>query len=179
MKPPVRTTLVFGLISALAAMPAVGWLAGPVGGSTGFKLIVWLDLLFYALLLTRWGGRHPAAVLFPMVLLLGAALWPGVYTGFFFLSVGVLAWIRSGICFGSTPLRSIMAETICLAGGIGLVALFNPSSTMVWAICIWLFFLMQCLYFFIVPAAKRNKEQEPDADPFEQACRNAHRILAE
>ncbi|GAB6905542.1 conserved membrane hypothetical protein [Desulfosarcina cetonica] len=179
MTPSIRTTLIYGLISALVVMPVAGWLAGPIGGSMAFKLTLWLDLLIYALLLARWGRRHPATILFPMGLLLGAALWPGVYTGFFCLGLGMLAWIRSGICFTTTPLRALLAETIAIGGGIALTVFFHPTTAISWAIAIWLFFLMQALYFFIVPSSRRDSSATAQEDPFERACRDVKRLLEE
>lgn len=176
MKPPVRATLVYGLISALTVMPAATLLAGSIDWSLAFKLLLWADLFVYTRLLTRWGGKGPAAALFPLALLLGAALMPGFHTGFFFLGLGVLCWIRSGICFSNRPVRAVVGETIAVAGGAGLVALLNPGSTIAWAISIWLFFLMQALYFFIVPMINPSPGNMHE-EPFEQAHREALRLL--
>ena len=177
MKRPVRTTLVYGLISALAVMPAACLFAGPLGWSMGLKLALWMDLLIYATLLARWRGKGLRAIAFPMALLLGTALWPGVYSGFFFLSLGVLGWIRSGICYSGTPIRAVAAEIITVAGGAGLVALLGLGSTVTWAIGIWLFFLVQTLYFFIIPAAAPSNTVRTIEDPFEQARREAQRVM--
>jgi hypothetical protein len=177
MNRPVRSTLVFGFISALAVMPAAWLLAAPVGWPMAFKLALWTDLLVYAMLLARWGGKGLPAIAFPIALMLGAAVWPGVYTGFFFLGLGVLGWIRSGICFSGTPVRAVAAEIVTLSGGAGLVALLGPGSTVTWSMGIWLFFLLQALYFFIVPAAGQPDTVRPVQDPFEQAHREALRVL--
>lgn len=179
MKRPVRTTLVYALLSAVAVMPADWIFAGPLGWSLGFKLALWLDLCAYALLLARWSGQGPGAIGFPLAVLLGAVVWPGVYTGFFFLGLGVLSWIRSGICFGAAPLRAACAEIVLVAGGAGLVALLNPGSTIAWAVGIWLFFLVQSLYFFVVPTAGPQSDMLNREDAFEQAYRNARRVLDE
>lgn len=180
MKRHVRTTLVYGLISALTVMPAAWLLAGSIGWPLAFKLILWLDLLGYAALLARWSGKGVSVILFPMALLLGTAVWPGVYTGFFFLGLGIFSWIRSGSCFCGTPVRAVAAEVITVGGGAGLVSLLSPGSTITWAISIWLFFLVQALYFYMVPTSC-----PPDAvgtaasDPFDQAYRQALRVLDE
>ena len=115
MKSPIRTTLVYGLICALIAMPATVGLAGIVGGSIAFKLVLWTILSGYSLLLARWSGKHPAVLLFPLILLLGTAVWPGIDSIFFFLGLGVLCWLRSGICFSHFPLRATIAETVTAA----------------------------------------------------------------
>ena len=175
----VRTTLVYGLISALAVMPAAWSLAGLVGWPMAFKLALWLNLLGYAALLARWSGKGPNVILFPMVLLLGTALWPGVYIGFFFLSLGILSWIRSGICFCGAPVRAVSAEVITVGGGAGLVTLLGPGSTITWAISIWLFFLVQALYFYMVPASCPKDAAGTATDPFDLAHRQALRVLDE
>ncbi|WP_319525916.1 hypothetical protein [uncultured Desulfosarcina sp.] len=177
MKSPIRTTLVYGLICALIAMPAAGSLAGIVGGSIAFKLVLWTILSGYSLLLARWSGKHPAVLLFPLILLLGTAVWPGIDSVFFFLGLGVLCWLRSGICFSGFPLRAMAAETVAAAGGAALVALLGPGNAVTWAISIWLFFLVQALYFFIVPHRSSTTADRQDVDPFEQAQREAQRIL--
>lgn len=177
MKWAVRTTLVYGFISALAVMPATWLLAGPMGWPPAFKLALWTDLFFYAVLLARWSGKGLLTIVFPLALMLGMALWPGGYVGFFFLGLGVLGWIRSGICFSGTPLRAVAAEIITVSGGAGLVALLGPGSSVTWAISIWLFFLVQALYFFIIPATDRPNAVRSDEDPFEQAHREARRVL--
>jgi len=177
MKRCVRTTLVYAMISAFSVMPAAGLMAGPLGWAMAFKLALWADLFGYAVLLARWSGKALSAVLFPLALLLGAALWPGSYAGFCLLGMGVFSWVRSGICFAGTPLRSIVAEIITVAGGAALVALLSPGSTVIWAVSIWLFFLVQALYFFIVPANGPSTIDRLVEDPFEQARREAQRVL--
>lgn len=177
MKRAVRTTLVYGFFSALLVMPGAWLLAGPMGWPMAFKLALWTDLFFYAVLLSRWSGKGLHTIIFPLALMLGTALWPGVYAGFFFLGLGVLGWIRSGICFSGKRLRAVAAEIITLFGGACLVALLGPVSPVTWAISIWLFFLVQALYFFIVPATGRPHTEQAVEDPFEQAHRKAQRVL--
>ena len=177
MKRPVRTTLVFALISALATVPLFQGLAGFIGWSMAFRLMFWAELLIYGLLLARWSGKGPGPMLFPMGLLLAVSLLPGINTAYVFLALGVLCWIRSGICFSHAPLRAIAAEALCIGGGAGLVSLLRPDSALTWAIGIWLFFLVQTLYFFIVPLSNTNAVGQPTTNAFETARREAQRIL--
>ena len=174
---PVRTTIVYGMISAMVVWPAAGLLAAPLGWATAFRLMLWAILSGYALVLVRWSGRRLTAPLIPLALLLGTALWSDVYGAFFCMALGVLAWIRSGICFDSTPLRAVIAETLTIAGGAGLAAALNPGTAVTWTLSIWLFILIQSLYFFIVPTPSTHSGKTPPEDPFEHACRNARRIL--
>ena len=177
MKRPIRTTLVYGLICALTIVPTAGLLSAYIGGSLAFKLMLWTALCGYAVLLSRWSAKGLGNLLLPLTLLLGIALWPGMHAAFFFLALGMLCWLRSGICFSRFPIRAVAAETTTVAGGAGLILLLDPASAVAWSVSIWLFFLMQALYFFIVPVAENDPAASCSQDPFEQAHREARRIL--
>ena len=177
MRKPIRTTLFFGLLSGILVL-TVNWLRVlPWTPPTLFKLAVWVDLAVYAALLARWSRTRWLDLAAPLGLALGVALWPGTHMGFFLLVLGVFAWIRSGICFNKTPLRALAAELVTLAGGLAWVALWNPRSSLAWALAIWLFFLVQTLYFFIVPLHSEADEFPPPVDPFDQARNAAQRLL--
>jgi hypothetical protein len=68
---------------------------------------------------------------------------------------------------------------LCLAGG-ALVTVFTPGSTLSWALGIWLFFLLQALYFAIFDgkAPTLHDQYEQEVDPFERASRLAEDILS-
>ncbi len=170
-----RTTIVYGMIGAVMVWPAAGLLSGVLGWATAFKAMLWVCLSGYAMLLVRWSGKHALAPLFPLALLFGAVPWSG--GAFFCMLLGGLAWIRSGICFEHARFRAIIAESITIAGGVGLVAMIGPTTAVTGSLCIWLFFLVQSLYFFIVPSSTTVKESVRPADPFERAYRHARRIL--
>lgn len=177
MSKPVRTTVVFGLISALLIFPVVELLTRRWGWPAAFKLTLWADLALYTLLLVRWSKSRLLPALFPLAILLGAALWPWSYTGFFLLGLGVFSWIRSGICFKAPPLRLIIAETVTMVGGAALAAAWAPVSSLSWALALWLFFLVQSLYFFIMPGLTEKSAGARERDPFEVAVQEAEKML--
>jgi hypothetical protein len=180
MNNPSRTTIVYALAGGFLVVPAAMLLSPYLHWATAFKLSLWADLAIYAVLLARWSRTPLIGVLFPLALLLAAALWPHTYGGFFFLAVGVLCWIRSGICFQGTPLRALAAEAITVLGGCFMVMLFGGHTTLSWALAICLFSLIQALYFYIVPhrrTATENSKQ--DSDPFDRAVEEARKVLEE
>lgn len=177
MSKPVRTTIVFGLVSALLILPVVELLTYRWGWPAAFKLTLWADLALYTLLMVRWSKTRLLPALFPLAILLGAALWPWSYTGFFLLGLGVFSWIRSGICFNAPSLRLIAAETVTMVGGAALVAFWGPASSLPWALALWLFFLVQALYFFFIPGFAEKAVGSPDRDPFDLALQEAEKIL--
>ena len=149
------------------------------GRSRNLKLTVWAAVAVYAALLARWSRTRRLDLAFPLALLLGAAFWPHAYTGYYLLALGVFSWIRSGICFNTNPLRAMTAELITMAGCAAWVAFWSPRSALAWALAVWLFFLVQTLYFFIVPLQVEPDVGLQSVDPFERAWKAARRFLEE
>ncbi len=177
MNRPARTTVVFGLASGFLAVPAALLLSPYLYWPMAFKLTLWADLAFYAVLLARWSRARMLPLVFPLALLLGAALWPRTYSGFFFLAAGVLCWIRSGICFRGAPLRTLAAEVITVMGGTALVMVFGGRTSLSWAMAVCLFTLVQALYFYIVPSRGMEEKTQVCEDPFERAAGDARKLL--
>ncbi|MBA3028487.1 MAG: hypothetical protein FP816_06695 [Desulfobacteraceae bacterium] len=178
MNRPVRTTLVLAFLCGFVIYPALVTLLTPVlGWPATAKLVLWALTAVYSFLLARWSNTKAQSILFPLVLLLGAALWPDVYAGFFLLLLGVMSWIRSGICFQDKPMRGVLAELITIGGGISMAGLWLPSSMLQWELGIWLFGLVQCLYFYIIAYGYPNRVEKVAIDPFEQARQELERVL--
>jgi hypothetical protein len=177
MKNPVRTTIVYAVLSGLAVVPAASVLSIYLTWPTAFKLMLWADLAIYGVLMARWSGVRLLPILFPLAILLGSALWPRTYSSFFILALGVFAWVRSGICFQGAPLRALSAEMLTLGGAAGVLLFFGAHSSVAWSLTICLFFLIQSIYFFIVPTRKRSSVPPSEKDPFERAVEEAKKVL--
>lgn len=176
MNKRVRTTLVFGLLSGLAFIPAhmaAEWFVHP---GLAFRLVIGAVIGLYALLLARWGRAGLLSALFPVLVLTAFAVL-GTHRGFLILALLVLAWIRSGVCFPGPATSRIAAEAALVLGGGVLVQNFAPHTPAAWALGIWLFFLIQSLYFvWVAPAGDAAEPSEPDG--FEDARRRAEAILS-
>ncbi|MEJ2639793.1 MAG: hypothetical protein P8010_09475 [Desulfosarcinaceae bacterium] len=177
MNHPLRTTIVYAVLSGLVVAPAAWALSIYLYWPTAFKLMLWADLALYGALMARWSRVRLPALLFPLAILLGSALWPRTYSSFFILALGVFAWMRSGICFQGAPLRALSAEVLTLGGTAGLLLFFGGHSPVAWALTICLFFLIQSLYFFIVPARRSASKPRSGKDPFEKAVEEATKVL--
>jgi len=177
MNKPVRTTLVFGLLSGLAMVPVLWYQRSYGAWPMALELAIWCNLSIYSILLCRWSRTRFTAIFFPLALLLGVAFWPRTHAGFLLIAIGIFSWIRSGICFKNTPLRALTAELITVLGGSMLVAFWWPQSITSWALAVWLFFLVQSVYFFIIPPKEHHRKMLENSDPFEQARREAERVL--
>ncbi len=172
----VRTTIVFGLGAGLFFIPARAVISVFLYEPLAFRLTLWLCLAFYALLMTRWSRKGTAALIFPMLLLLIPAVW-GSPVLFLLLSLAVLSWLRSGLFFPGRLAAKIPAELCLTLGGAALVDYFSPHTPLSWALGIWLFFLVQGLYFLIFAEEGRlGKEDQTSA--FERARRESEEILS-
>ena len=171
-------TIWYALACGIAFVPvylSLNLVAGPYGA---FRLTLWAFLAGYAWLLRRWTGARRLACAFPLALLLALAMAGLPRTSFLAASIVVLAWVRSGICFSGQGLRSLVVELGVSAGGALLVTLLAPSSGLTWALAVWLFFLVQSLYFVAGLEGKTAWEGPYKAEPFEQARQRAERILS-
>jgi hypothetical protein len=140
--------------------------------------MLWLWTALYALLLVRWSRRGLLEVLFPLAVL---GLWgwhlpqaPGTVV----MALAILSWVRSGICFPVPPGRAALREALVCGGGGLLVAALAPHSTLSWALGIWLFFLIQTLFFVVFETGMRGSAARAAEDPFERSRRLAEEILA-
>lgn len=176
MTTPIRTTLIFGILSALSVIPLTHYPSIFWGWPLALKSFVLINLMLYSILLCRWSNVRIVSILFPISLLTAMVLWPFSCSGFILVSLGVLGWIRSGICFKELSIRIVLAELITIVGGAGFLMLWQPGSTIAIAVAIWFFFLVQTIYFFIIPC-RVDTPGEGRADPFEQASREMERIL--
>lgn len=173
---PMLATILFGLVCGVFFIPVSMLVGYIVYWPMAFRLVIWSYLALYGFLLTRWGKVSPISILFPVLILFVFVFWGHSSSAFLLLALGILSWIRSGICFQGPLFKTLGTELfVCIGGGV-LVAYFSPYSTLTWAMGIWMFFLMQSLYFLFV----RNigNEEELIVDPFEQVRRQAERILS-
>ena len=177
MNRAIRTTIVYAAASGILAVPFAMLLSSYLYWPEALKLVLWVDLAIYGLLMARWGGARLLSVAFPLLILLGAALWPRANSAFFVLALGIFSWMRSGVCFSGNPFRSLMAELVTVVGGAGLLLLIGSQSHGAWALNICFFFLVQSLYFFIVPVRSNGLDRHTAVDSFEQAVEDAKKVL--
>jgi hypothetical protein len=174
---PFRTTIVYGLACALAFIPLYLVSEHVTDWPRSFFLAAWALMAGYFYLLTRWSDRRAGNIGFPLLLLLMAAFLGDSPAAFGMFALTTLAWVRSVICFSSCGNR-LVAETIACLGGGSLPAIFGPVSVVSWALCIWMFFLVQSLYF-LFNAKEEERESRSRRDPFVRARLQAEKILGE
>ncbi len=173
---PIRTTIFFGLICSLIFIPINMFFEITFFRPLFFRLALFAILAAYSLILASWGNKRRISVLFPLLFLFLFVFCQTSAPAFLLLSLGMLSWIRSGICFQNAFARSLGVEILFSIGGGALVACFNPHSTLTWALGIWMFFLIQSLYFTVMTDMKEDAVAPP-LDLFEQARMRAEGIL--
>jgi hypothetical protein len=98
---------------------------------------------------------------------------------YYFLTLVMVSWIRSGICFPIPDGRRLIVELLlCILGGI-LVTIFTPGSVFAWVPGLWMFFLIQALYFVIFEIKAITPEDPYETAPFERASRQVEAILSD
>jgi hypothetical protein len=175
---PVRTTIVMGLAFGLLFVPFCTTLNLLLPWQGAFRLTLWFFLAAYSLVLCRWAGAGLLACGFPLAILLASSFWLRSGHDFLLLLVLVLGWVRSGVCFRKSLWKALGAEVLVGLGGAALVGSFAPHSMVVWALGVWLFFLVQSLYFVLTGDLGDTEEADIALDPFEKARRQAEEILS-
>ena len=175
---PIRLTIVWGLIGGLVYIPLCLALSFMVFWPLGIRLSLWILLAGYAVLLSRWACRPLKSIVLPLLLLLLSGFLIQSTTVFLFSAVLVLSWIRSGICFKGKPLLKRFGVEMSLGlGGSLLVYGAAPGATLIWALGVWLFFLIQALYFVLFEY-QNDSQTRIEVDPFDKAKMGAEKILS-
>jgi hypothetical protein len=175
---PVRTTIVMGLAFGLLFVPVTTALNLFLPWQGAFRLTLWIFLAAYSGMLCRWGGAGLPACGFPLAILLASSFWLRSDHDFLCFLALILGWIRSGVCFQNSVWRALGAEILVGLGGAALVAFFAPRSMVAWALGVWMFFLVQSLYFVLTGDLGESEEIQVPVDPFEKARRSAEDILS-
>lgn len=177
---PVLTTVLFGLTCGISFIPLNLVLNNMFFWPKPICLTLWLFTAGYAVLLCRWSGQKLMPVSYPGLFLFLTVFLVQSVGAFFFLALAVISWIRSGLCYQEhRRIRLVVELFLCGAGG-ALVAVFTPGSALAWVLGIWLFFLLQALYFAIFNSntPTSDSQYEQAVDPFERASRQAEDILS-
>jgi hypothetical protein len=175
---PMLTTIIYGLLAGMSFIPIVMVTSSLIHWTAAFRLAIWLVLAGYLVILTRWGKVSLLSISFPLLLLLLLVFWGDTNSAFLFLALGVLSWVRSGICFQGSLLKALVTEAVLCLGAGALVVFFTPHSTITWGVAVWMFFLVQSVYFVVFADSGERQEKRVELDPFHQARTQAERILS-
>lgn len=174
---PMLITILFGLACGVSLVPVTVALSFVFAWSTAFRMTLWAYLASYGFLLTKWGNVRFTSIVFPLVIVFPFSVWGNSATPFLLLALGVFSWVRSGICFQGPLPKMLGIEFLISIGAGALVACFAPCSPAMWAMGVWMFFLVQSLYFLFVRVVA-DQPEPASVDPFEDARRRAEEVLS-
>lgn len=173
---PVLMTIIFGLVCGACLVPTVMLLRIFLHWPVPSRLAIWLYLAVYGFMLAKWNKTGLASTAWPLFVPLAFA-FSNISEVFWLASVLLtLSWIRSSAALAKSPAMAIGKEMFVCLGGASLVALCAPNGGVAWSLGVWLFFLVQSLWFVSFSAVDAVRETDPD--PFERARKRAEDILA-
>ena len=175
---PIRSTIIWGLIGGLLYIPLCVALSRFMLWPVSFQVSLWVLLAGYGVLLSRWAPESLRSISLPLLLLFIAAFFIRSTSAFLFISLVMLSWIRSGICFKEKPFLKRFGAEIGLGLATGLlVSGAVPAAAIAGALGIWLFFLIQALYFVLFDY-RSDPKARIEVDLFEKAKMAAQKILS-
>jgi hypothetical protein len=177
MKTSILATIVFGLIGGLFLAPLTAGLGCVVSVSAAFCLSIWIYLASYSVLLIYGCGKNMTSAVFPLLLALLSIFWSDSVPANLIIAAGTFSWIRSGICYPDRFTKRFLAEIVLCAGAALIAGSFAPLTVFNRAIAVWMFFLIQALYFVIFEDSA-GVQHGPNHDPFESARQKAETILS-
>ena len=173
----ISKTIIYGIVSGLSFVPLSLTLNAFISWSSAICLTLLLFLSGYTILLNLWGHKFQISTVFPLLLLIPAIFVTDTITAFFILALMVISWIRSGICFQKPGVSGLAVELLLCFSGAIVVMMFTPGSVFAWALGVWMFFLVQALYFVFLEYPDNQQKESIPMDAFEPASRQAERIL--
>ncbi|MBI5581951.1 MAG: hypothetical protein HY895_22575 [Deltaproteobacteria bacterium] len=182
MKPnisPLAASVVLAAAAALLVAAATILPPRPISRTIATNAAIFLCLAAYSAFLARSSGRSLRALFAPLFMLAAVMAVAGTVTGFVVPAAAGLSWIRSGICFQGSMPRRVCAEAITCAAGLGLVRLLHPPGSYGWALSIWMFGLIQALYFVVVAVERIRLPEDKEQDRMAKAHRRAEALLRE
>ena len=172
---PVRGTVIMGSAAALMFIPLTMMFCFFCYWPKAFCLSLSVCISTYLFYLSVISGKKPGQILFPLILLFMTAVSGMTLITFILTSCMIFAWIRSGILFPEK--NRLVPELMTSLPGAAALICFCPNSGVTWALCIFLFFLVQTFYF-IFSEEKQSHIRNLRTRQFEQAKQEAEKILS-
>jgi len=176
---PAVTTVIFAAAAATLLAVVTILPLRPIPRTTATNAAIFLCLAAYSAFLARSSGRSLRALFAPLFMLAAVLAVAGSVTGFVVPAAAGLSWIRSGICFSGSMPRRVCAEAIACPAGLALVWLLQPPGPYGLPLGMWMFGLIQALYFVVVGAERTGVPEKQGQDRMAQAHRRAGALLRE
>ena len=176
---PVVATVMLAAAAALLLAAVASLPLRSIHRPAAANAAIFLCLAAYSVFLARSNGRSQRALFAPFFMLSAVLAVAGSVAGFAVPAAAGLSWVRSGICFPGSMTRRLCAEALTCPAGLAVVWLLQPPGPYGWALGIWMFGLIQALYFVVVDIEGPGLPEKQVPDRIEQARRRADALLRE
>ena len=176
---PLLATVIFAAAAAALLAGAASLPLRSAHRPVGMNLSIFFCLAAYSAFLARVSGRNLRDLFAPLFLLSAVLAAATSVAGFALPAAAGLSWIRSGICFPGPTARRVCAEAITCAGGLAITWLLLPPGPYGWALGMWMFGLIQALYFLAVDVELTGRSAKEDWDRVTMVHRRAEALLHE
>jgi hypothetical protein len=172
---PLAASVIF---AAAAALLFAGMMSLPlrmISRPTALNTALFVGLAAYAGFLVRLSGKKPRDLFAPFLIVSAVLAAAGSVSGFVIPAAAALSWIRSGICFSGSIPRRVFAEAITCPAGLVLAWVLQPPGLYGWTLSVWLFWLIQSLYFLALAC---EPSPGPERSPRQRLATAHHRTEA-
>jgi len=176
---PITASIIFAAATGLLLAAVVSLPLRPAARITAANAAIFLCLAAYSAFLARSSGCRLRALFAPLFMLFAVLAAAGSVTAFVVPAAAGLSWVRSGICFPGSMARRLCAEAITCPAGLALAWLLQPPGPYGWALGIWMFGIIQALYFYMVDVDPACLPEKMGRDKMAQAHRRAEALLRE
>lgn len=176
---PVAASMIVAAAATLVFVVVINLPPLLIPRPAALRTAMFLSLAAYAGFLARLSRRNLRDLFGPFVILSAVLLAGGSVAGFVIPAAATLSWIRSGICLPGPIARRVFAETMTCAAGLVLAGMLQPPGLLGWVLSVWMFGLIQSLYFLAVDSKPCSLPGRPDRKSFEAAHSRAENLLRE
>jgi hypothetical protein len=176
---PITASIIFAAAAGLLLAAVVSLPLRPAARITAANAAIFLCLAAYSVFLARSSGCSLRALFAPLFMLSAVLAAAGSVTAFVVPAAAGLSWVRSGICFPGSMARRLCTEALTCPAGLAMSWLLQPPGPCGWALGIWMFGLIQALYFVAVDVEPTGLPEKMGPDKMTQAHRRAEALLRE
>jgi hypothetical protein len=177
---PVTAALILAAAVTVEFVVAVTVSSRFLPWTAAVNLAMFLCLCLYGIFLARLSGQALRAIAAPLLILASVLAVAESPAGFVVPATAVLSWVRSGICFQGPIFRRLASETATCPAGLAWAALLHPADLLTgWAMGVWMFFLVQALYFLTIDPGEIRATADTAPDGAAAARIRAAELLRE
>jgi hypothetical protein len=176
---PIAASVIFAAAAALLFAGVMSLPLRMVSRPTTLNTALFLGLAAYAVFLARLSEKNNRDLFAPFLIVSTVLAAAGSVTGFVIPAAAALSWIRSGICFPGSTLRRLFAEAITCPAGLALAWMLQPPGLLGWTLSVWMFWLIQSLYFLAVDSGSSSPVEPPARKRLETAHSRTQTLLRE